>query len=124
MIHWVPEQRPMAVRGFKCGTLAEAERLCADQEQYDVTMTVTVIRKGVITITQAKAGCGIKMFRGDLIRLAVAMHRCGVTDAYFERQFGRQSGFGDLATMVETGPLAGMYHVDVAAVAAGADGDY
>lgn len=124
MIHWVPEYRPTAVRGFKCDTQEEAERLCAAQESYDITMTITVIRSGVITVTQAKAGCGVHMAGSDLIRLAFTLHRSGITDAYFERQFGRQSGFGSKATLVESGPLAGMFHVDIAAVVAGSDGDY
>ena len=120
----MPEERPTAVRGFRCESRAEAEKLCAAQEPYDVSMTVTVIREGVITITQAKAGCGVKVGRRDLLRLAAAMHRHGITDAFFERQIGRLSGFGSMATLVESGPLAGMYHVDVAAVVAGLDGDY
>jgi len=124
VIHWVPEIRPTAVRGFVCASQSDADRLCSAQEQFDISMTLTLIRKGVVVISQLKAGCGVSMRRTDVLRLAIVLHRRGIADAYFERQIGRLSGCGEFATLVDIGPLAGMYHVDIAAMVGGADGDY
>jgi len=121
VIHWVPESRPTAVRGFVCASQSDAEKLCAAQEQFDISMTLTQIRKGVVVLAQLKAGCGVKMLRPDILRLASRLRAIGITDVYFERKDGR---LGPFAEMVTTGPLKGMYHFDVIAVLAGADGDY
>lgn len=123
-INWVLECQPVAARGYVCGTQEEAESKCENKAEYDACLRVTLVHRSVATITLAKIDRSVRLSRGDLLRLAIALHRRGINDAYFERQLGRQSGCGEFATLVESGPLAGMYHVDIAAMAGGAGGSY
>ena len=121
MIHWVLEYQPIGARGFVAQSQEEAERLCAAQVEYPASLRLTQIREGVVVLTMLKSDRSVRMTFGDLKRLVRELHLQKIAHLYYERQIGR---LGPLAEQVASGPLTGMYYVDIAMVVAGSDGDY
>lgn len=121
MIRWIIENQPVAARGFVAETQKAAEEMCAAQEEYPASCKIVEVRKGVVTLTMLKSDRTVRIVLPDLIRLARELYRHGVQHLYYERRIGR---LGPMSVLIDDGPFAGMFYVDVAKAAAGADGDY
>lgn len=121
MIRWIIENQPVAARGFVADTQREAELMCAAQEEYPASCRLTEVRKGVVTLSMLKSDRTVRLVLSDLVRLARELNRHGVKHLYYERRIGR---LGPMSDLIAEGPFAGMFYVDIAQAAVGADGDY
>jgi len=106
-------------RFYKSDNEDEARQLYDDRAEYDAEFLVKPISPVTVVLStgMSKVPLGIKWLR----HVAELLYKEGFKHALLERAEGRTMPF---AVFIGSGPLEGLWHIDLTLVVAGADGSY
>lgn len=106
-------------RFYRCADEEEARRLCESRAEFPVEFHVMHLTP--ITAVLSAALSQVRLNKTFIHMAARLLWEHGFRHAYMERAKGRRMPYG---VLIDDGPLAGLWYLDLAPIVAGNDGNY